>query len=222
MDKKEIARKLVEFLKKRYGEKLKFRMKEKNVFKLLVFTILSQRTRDENTERAGRNLFSRVDTPQDILNLKLEELERLIKSAGMYRQKAEKIREVCEVLVKKYGGKVPRSREELLALPGVGFKTADIVLSYGYGIPTIAIDTHCNRISKRIGLVEKDADVEEVKERLEDLIPKKDWLIVNLGLVNFGKDICKPVRPRCGICPLRKYCNYSARSKNSRYKVLHR
>jgi len=105
-------------------------------------------------------------------------------------------------------GKIPKTREELMELPGVGFKTADIVLMYGYGIPSIAIDTHCNRVPKRIGLVDKKANVEEVKRTLESLIPKKDWYIVNLGLVRFGQETCRPINPRCEICPMSGFCDY--------------
>jgi endonuclease-3 len=177
-------------------------------FRLLITTILSQRTRDENTRKATKTLFSKADTPQKILKLTDEELEKLIKASGMYRQKAKKIKSVCRVLLEKYDRKIPKKREELVKLPGVGFKTADIVLMYGHGIPSIAIDTHCNRIPKRIGLVDSKASVEEVKKKLENLIPKKDWYIVNLGLVNFGREICKPTKPRCKLCPIHEYCNY--------------
>lgn len=206
-EKRNTAEHLVRFLKKRYGRKLKGRTKVEP-FKLLISTILSQRTRDENTNRASEALFSRVESPHDVLKLKRGELEGLIKPAGMYKQKAEKIRKVSKILIERYGGKVPRTRKELLSLPGVGFKTADIVLSYGFGVPTIAIDTHCNRISKRLGLVDERADVEDVRKTLESLIHGEDRFIVNIGLVNFGREICLPVRPRCKICPMKEYCKY--------------
>ena len=207
-ERKETTKILIKFLKKRYEKKLRRKIEKVGPFELLITTILSQRTRDENTNKASSSLFSRVKTPHDILKLRRSELEKLIKSAGMYKQKAERIRKVSKILIEKYGGKVPKTREELLSLPGVGFKTADIVLSYGFGIPTIAIDTHCNRISKRLGLVDERADVEEVRKTLESLVPERDRFIVNMGLVNFGREICLPLRPRCKICPMRKYCKY--------------
>lgn len=210
-----IIDKLIKFLKKRYGRNIKIRPSTDNeVFKILISTILSQRTRDENTERAAKNLFSKADTQKKILKLTDKELEELIKPSGPYRQKAKRIKEVSKIILEKYKGKVPKTREELMELPGVGFKTADVVLMYGHGIPSIAIDTHCNRIPKRIGLVDEKADVEEVKRVLENLIPKKDWYIVNLGLVQFGREVCRPINPRCEICSMSRYCRYFLEKTN--------
>jgi endonuclease-3 len=204
-----IIDKLIKFLKERYGRDIKIKPSTNHeVFKILITTILSQRTRDENTEKAADNLFSKADTPEKILKLRKKELEKLIRISGPYRQKAKRIKEVSKIILEKYNGKVPKTREELLKLPGVGFKTADVVLMYGHGIPSIAIDTHCNRVPKRIGLVDEKANVEEVKRVLEELIPKKDWYIVNMGLVQFGREICRPINPNCENCPMSKYCYY--------------
>ncbi len=209
MKKHEVIKKLVKFLKNKYGKRIRnFRSSNREIFEVLIKTILSQRTRDENTDRAAFALFSRANTPEKILKLTNKELERLIKPSGPFRQKAKRIKSVSRIILEKYKGKVPKTREELMELPGVGFKTADVVLMYGHGIPSIAIDTHCNRVPKRIGLVDKKANVEEVKQVLESLIPKKDWYIVNMGLVQFGREICQPIRPKCEICPMSKYCNY--------------
>ena len=110
----------------------------------------------------------------------------------------------------KHRGKVTSKREELVELPGVGFKTADIVLMYGFGIPRIAIDTHCNRVPKRIGLIDKKANLEEVRIKLESLFPKNKWYLINLGIVSFGKEICKPLSPLCvkgsKNCPFSGFC----------------
>jgi len=203
-----IVDKLIKFLKKRYGRNIKIEPSTNHeIFKILITTILSQRTRDENTEKAANVLFSKADTPEKILKLSKKELEGLIKPSGPYRQKAERIKAVSKIILENYDGKVPKTREELMKLPGVGYKTADVVLMYGHGIPSIAIDTHCNRIPKRIGLVDEKANVEEVKRTLESLIPKKDWHIVNMGLVQFGREICRPIKPRCEICPMSRFCN---------------
>lgn len=200
---------LIKILKERYRKDIKIKPSTNHeVFKTLITTILSQRTRDENTEKAANNLFSKANTPEKILKLRYKDLEELIKPSGPFRQKAKRIKEVSKIILEKYSGKVPKTREELLKLPGVGFKTADVVLMYGHGIPSIAIDTHCNRVPKRIGLVAEKAKVEEVKRTLESLIPKKDWYIVNMGLVQFGREICRPINPRCEICPMSKYCDY--------------
>ena len=201
--------KLVKVLKERYGRDIQnFRSSNRQVFRVLITTILSQRTRDENTDKAANNLFSKADTPERILELSKKELEKLIRPSGPYRQKAKRIKAVSKIVLEKYKGKVPKTREELMKLPGVGFKTADVVLMYGHGIPSIAIDTHANRIPKRIVLVNEKANVEEVKRVLESLIPKKDWYIVNMGLVQFGREICRPINPECDVCPMSRYCDY--------------
>jgi len=215
MKKQKVAEKLVEFLKERYGKDIaSFKSGNHDVFRVLIATILSQRTRDENTDRAASALFSKADSPEKILKLSKKKLEELIKPSGPYRQKAKRIKEVSKIILEKYNGKIPKKREELLELPGVGFKTADVVLMYGHGIPSIAIDTHCNRIPKRIGLIYEKSNLEEVKRVLESLIPKKDWYIVNLGLVQFGREICRPINPKCEICPISSCCNYFLSYKN--------
>lgn len=203
MQKTRVTR-LLSLLKKRYS----FVRIEKNSFLILIKTILSQRTRDSNTETAAKQLFAEASTPERILKLNTKKLQILIKPAGFYKQKAKRIKEVCNTLIEKYGGNVPKNRDELLKLPGVGFKTADIVLSYGYGIPTIAVDTHVNQITKRIGLVDEKADVEEVRKTLEKFIKGGDRFIVNAGLVKFGQEVCKPRNPKCHVCELREVCGY--------------
>jgi endonuclease-3 len=200
---------LKKYFSKRIGSVHKY-----TPFEVLISCILSQRTREENTEIASDRLFRIVSTPEEILRLNIRKIESLIKPAGFYRQKAKRIKEVSRILLEKYNGKVPKDRKELMSLPGVGFKTSAIVLSYGYNIPIIAVDTHVNRISKRLGLVKKDADVEKVREALESVFPKDKWFLVNLGCVNFGREVCRPIRPRCEICELRSVCNfYNERSQ---------
>lgn len=184
-------------------------------FEVLISTILSQRTKDEVTRECSKRILSVANTPEKILRLDEREIERLIYPVGFYREKARKIKKVCKILVEKYGGKVPREREELIKLPGVGDKTASCVLSYGFGIPTIAVDTHANRISKRLGIVSEKASPEETRKVLEKLLPKKLYFIVNFLLISFGRDICKPVRPRCELCPIRGMCKYYKDLKKS-------
>jgi len=171
---------------------------------------LSQRTREENTAKACENLFSTSKTPEEILKLPLRKLQKLIRVSGPYRQKAKRIKQISKIILEKHKGKIPKNREELMKLPGVGYKTADIVLMYGFGIPRIAIDTHCNRIPKRIDLVNRKANVEEVREKLESIFPKNKWYLINLGFVSFGREICKPVNPLCikdsENCPFSSFC----------------
>jgi endonuclease-3 len=212
MESKLIAKKLVKFLKKRYGKDIQtFRLSDGKVFRVLISTILSQRTRDENTERASKNLFFKADTPEKILELSDKKLEELIKPAGTYRQKAKRIKAVSKIILEKYGGEVPKTREELMKLPGVGLKTSNVVLSYGYGKPVIAVDTHVEVISKRLGLVPQHASVKEVEEKLEEMIPIEDRRIINLGMVRFGREICLTRKPKCYLCPLNKICPYMSK-----------
>jgi endonuclease-3 len=205
MNKKKKMKTVIKVLKRLYNTE---HYLARNKFMLLIGTILSQRTRDENTAKAEHNLFSVAKTPEEILRLPMQRLQKLIRVSGPYRQKAIRIKAVSKIILEKYKGKVPRTRHELLELPGVGFKTADIVLSYGYGIPTIAVDTHVNRIPRRIGTVSESADIEEARKELEKLTPTKDRFVVNLGLVQFGQNICRPIKPRCDICPIRRICRY--------------
>jgi endonuclease-3 len=198
---------ITDFLKE-YYEKRIGSIHHEDPFQVLIRCVLSQRTREENTEVASKKLFKVAKTPNKILKLSNRNLEKLIKSSGFYRQKTKRIKQICKILLRDYKGKVPKTREELLKLPGVGWKTSAIVLSYGYGIPIIAVDTHVFRISKRLGLANEDDDVEEVRERLQNTFPKNKWYLVNLGFVNFGREICLPRFPKCNVCPLLKFCPY--------------
>ena len=201
----EKIRTLIRFLKRRYGYP---EIGKGSKFELLIGTVLSQRTRDENTYRAASRLFSVASTPQTISKLPLKKIEELIRPSGPYRQKAKRIKEISKILLKDHKGRVPMTREELMSLPGVGYKTADIVLSYGFGVPTIAVDTHVNRIPKRIGITNEKDDVEEVRKKLESMVKGKERFLVNLGLVRFGQQVCRPVHPKCEECPLKKICKY--------------
>ncbi|NIO19423.1 MAG: endonuclease III [Candidatus Aenigmarchaeota archaeon] len=192
------------------------RHRKRSVFKTLIACVLSQRTRDQNTAKASERLFSVANTPEKIAKLPESELRKLIRVSGPYRQKAKRIKEISKIILEKYKGEIPREREELMELPGVGFKTADITLSYGFGIPTIAVDTHVNRISKRIGFVSSEKNVEDVRKMLESLIGGKDRFVVNIGLVKFGQDICNPIRPKCWECELTKICDYYRDSHQSK------
>lgn len=201
---------VLDFIEKCYGGYIRTnRMKNQEIFELLVETILSQRTRDENSEKAARNLFKVAKTPQEILKLSAKRLQNLIKESGPYKQKAKRIKQLSKMILEKYYGRVPSTREELMELSGVGYKTADIVLMYGFNIPSIAVDTHVNTVSKRVGLAGIKDDVEEVKEKLEKIFPKKKWYLINLGFVMFGKEICKP-KPLCmkdsKNCPFSGFC----------------
>jgi endonuclease-3 len=200
------------FLERKYGKYIdRSHSNNQGIFELLIGTILSQRTRDENTEKAAEHLFKVARTPRQIAKLPMKKLQALIRVSGPYRQKAKKIKRTTKSILENFNGKVPRTREELMGLYGVGPKTADIVLMYGFNIPSIAIDTHVNRVPKRIGLVDKKSNLEQVKEKLEDIFPRNKWYLINMGFVIFGKEICKPIRPLCiknkKNCPFSGFCN---------------
>jgi len=202
---------ILDFLKKKYRKHIYTRsLKNQDIFELLIETILSQRTKDENSAKAADQLFSIARTPKQILKLPVKKLQSLIRVSGPYRQKTKRIKQVSKIIFEKYKGKVPASREELMELPGVGYKTADIVLMYGFWKPSIAVDTHVYKVSKRIGLVDLKADVEDVKQSLEKLFPRDKWYLINFGFVGFGKEICKPVKPLCikgsKNCPFSGFC----------------
>ena len=169
-------------------------------FKVLIATLLSHRTRDESTHMACKNLFARYDTPQALASAPIRRIESLIKPVGFYHVKARRIRDVSRLLVDKFGGEVPEDMDLLLSIPGVGRKTANCVLVYGFGSDAIPVDTHVHRISNRLGLV-KTKDPEETEKVLTRIFKKKDWRDVNRLFVVFGQRLCKPIGPRCTECP---------------------
>ena len=181
--------------------------RRENPFEVLISTILSQRTRDENTRRAYSALFRVYKDADDLAEGNLKVIERLIRPAGFYKVKARKIKEVATIISQRYGGEVPQSFEDLLHLPGVGRKTANCVLVYAFGKPAIPVDTHVHRISNRIGLVETKSP-EQTELRLREIIDRRYWLDLNELFVRFGQEICKPIGPRCAVCDLKATCKY--------------
>lgn len=179
---------------------------ERNPFKILIATVLSLRTKDEVTAEASSSLFQVADNPYDILKLEEEEIEGLIYPVGFYRRKAKNIKEICRILIESYNGKVPDEIEELLKLPGVGRKTANLVVTLGYGKPGICVDTHVHRISNRLGYVNTKKP-EETEFALRGKLPKEYWIEINDLLVSLGQHICHPTSPKCSRCPIEKYCD---------------
>jgi endonuclease-3 len=174
-------------------------------FETLVGTILSLRTKDAVTAQATDRLLARASTPESIAALPLPETERLIYPAGFYRTKARNLRQTCRFLVEKHGGKVPRDMDELLRLPGVGRKTANLVLTVGFGDYGICVDTHVHRIANLWGYV-KTKTPEETEFALREKLPKKWWKTINDILVTFGQNMCVPVSPWCSVCPIAEAC----------------
>lgn len=178
-------------------------------FQILVGTILSARTRDENTAEVSKRLFARYPDPARLARAKRRDVERVIKSIGFYRVKAGRIIEVAKIIDGRYGGRVPKDLEKLVELPGVGRKTANCVLVYAFGEPAIPVDTHVHRISNRLGLVDTSTP-EETEAALAKKIPKKFWLEINDTFVMYGQNICRPVSPMCGRCRIRRSCRYAS------------
>ena len=174
---------------------------------ILIGTILSARTRDENTSAVVRKLFARYKSARSLAQAKLLDVEKIIKSTGFYHVKAKRIIEVASLIDSRYSGKVPDTLEELLKLPGVGRKTANCVLVYAFEKPAIPVDTHVHRISNRLGLVQTKAP-EETELELMKKIPKKYWLKINDTFVMYGQNICKPISPMCDACQIKKECKY--------------
>lgn len=174
-------------------------------FRILIATILSLRTRDTVTSVVSRQLFERADTPQAILALPRDTLREIIRPVGFYNNKTDTIRKICQQLLDQYGGQVPDELNELLKLPGVGRKTANLVVIAGYNKPGICVDTHVHRISNRFGYVKtKNADKTEMA--LRKILPPDLWMDINRLLVSLGQNICHPTSPKCSICAIHDLC----------------
>ena len=176
-------------------------------FRILIATILSARTKDENTTKAADKLFKLYGTPQKLAKAKVKDVEKVIKSVGFYHVKSKRIIEVANLILSKYNGKVPADIDKLVDMPGVGRKTANCVLVYAFEKPAIPVDTHVHRISNRLGLVDTKTP-EETEMELRKKVPKKYWLPINNTFVMYGQNICKPISPMCSVCKIRNSCNY--------------
>ena len=176
-------------------------------FKVLISCILSLRTKDETTDGASRRLFRIASTPLAISRLPLPKIRRAIYPVGFYKTKAQTIRDISRELVKKHGSRVPDTMDALLQFKGVGRKTANIVLTHGFGKPGIAVDTHVHRISNRLGLVETRTP-EKTEPALKKVVPRRLWREINHLMVRYGQSICVPVKPKCGLCSLADICRY--------------
>jgi len=182
------------------------RMRKKpDAFKILISCLLSLRTQDKNTEKVSKKLFAVADTPDKILKLPTKRLEKLIFSSGHYKKKSQVLKHVSSEIIKKFKGKVPKTKEELMSIKGIGPKTANIVLSFAFGKIVLPIDTHCHRLPNRLGWI-KTKTPEKTEKELEKILPKKYWREFNGIFVLFGKTICQPISPFCSKCPVRKYC----------------
>ena len=203
---------IVEGLKKLKKAVRKFRTpsvtviaKKNDPFAVLVSCIISLRTRDEVTKLASARLFTLAKLPAELLKLPNDKIEKAIYPAAFYRKKTKSLKDLCQVLVKEYSGEVPDKLEELLKLKGVGRKTANLTLILGHNKPGICVDIHVHRISNRWGYV-KTKSPDETEMVLREILPKRFWKGYNDLLVSFGQNLCKPVSPFCGSCPIEDQC----------------
>lgn len=177
-----------------------------NPFELVIAVALSAQCTDALVNKVTKNLFQKYKTPEDYLNVPLEELQNDIRSIGLFRNKAKNIQKLCQLLIDEYGGEVPKTRDELVKLPGVGRKTANVVVSVAFGEPAIAVDTHVERVSKRLAFCRWKDSVLEVEKTLMKKIPKDEWSVTHHRLIFFGRYHCKAQNPQCDICPLLDLC----------------
>ncbi|MEK7387228.1 MAG: endonuclease III [candidate division NC10 bacterium] len=174
-------------------------------FRVLIACILSLRTQDTTTGPASERLFAVADTPAVMLRLTPRQIEKLIFPVGFYRTKARVILGICRDVLGRFGGRVPDEIDELLTLKGVGRKTANLVVTMGYGKPGICVDTHVHRISNRLGYV-RTRTPEETEMALRAKLPRRYWIGYNDLLVSFGQNVCAPISPRCSVCPVKPLC----------------
>ncbi|MEF3308153.1 endonuclease III [Paenibacillus sp. GYB004] len=177
-----------------------------NPFELTIAVLLSAQCTDETVNKVTADLFRKYNKPEDYIAVPLEELEQDIRRIGLFRNKAKNIQSLCRLLLEKYDGEIPRKHEQLVELPGVGRKTANVVMSNAFDVPAIAVDTHVERVSKRLGLAEPDDTVLQVEQKLMKKVPREEWTQTHHRLIFFGRYHCKAQNPGCGVCPLLDKC----------------
>lgn len=203
--------KILKILAKHQGKTMLAKFSKYDPYKILIATVLSQRSRDETTESLTEQLFRRYKNVKELANAKQKELEKVIKKSGFYRNKAKNIIAISRIVLEEYHGQVPDDFEKLLEMPGVGRKTAGCVLVYAFNKPALPVDTHVHRVSNRLGLV-KTKTPEKTELALMRIVPKKYWVLVNDLLVYHGKSTCKPIRPLCRTCEIERYCRYAGKN----------
>ena len=179
----------------------------KDPFKVLITTILSARTKDETTAAAARRLFERVKNLSDLREIPENDLQKIIFPVGFYRNKARHLKELAFVLEERFAGKIPDSIDELVTLPGVGRKTANLVVAIAFKKPAVCVDVHVHRIFNRLGYLKTDSPLETEME-LRRIFPKKFWITFNSYFVSYGQHTCLPVKPKCGECKVSGYCDW--------------
>ncbi len=191
----------------------KCELKHENPWQLLIAVMMSAQTTDKSVNAITEHLFQKYQSVEDFANADLKELENDIRKIGLYRNKAKNIIGICQALIRDFNGEVPKTHKELETLPGVGRKTANVVLSVAFEQPALAVDTHVERVSKRLKLAKKDDSVLEVEKKLCKAIPRQRWIKTHHQLIFFGRYFCKATSPMCMECPLFDICNEPIRLK---------
>ncbi|MFD2612096.1 endonuclease III [Paenibacillus gansuensis] len=187
-----------------------------NPFELTIAVLLSAQCTDETVNKVTADLFRKYKTPEDYIAVPLEELEQDIRRIGLFRNKAKNIQKLCWILIHEYGGEIPREHEKLVQLPGVGRKTANVVVSNAFDVPAIAVDTHVERVSKRLGLANWKDSVLEVENKLMKKVPREEWTLTHHRLIFFGRYHCKAQNPQCEVCPLLDLCREGKKRMKTR------
>jgi len=206
MELRERARKIMNVLKKAYPD-ARCMLHHRNAYELLVATILAAQCTDQKVNEVTASLFKKYRTPADLAAAETSVLEKEVKSTGFFRQKTKSIRNCCAIIIRDYDGKVPGTMEEMLKLPGVGRKTANVVLGECFGKPGIIVDTHFRRVTARLGLT-RNEDPDKIEADLDELIPLKDRTLFSHVITFHGRRICVARKPRCEECPVNSLCDY--------------
>ncbi len=186
-----------------------------NPLEMLVATVLSAQCTDVRVNQVTPALFAKYPTAQAYAQAPLEELEEMVRPTGFFRNKAKSLKALCQKLVEDYGGEVPASLDELVKLPGIGRKTANVVLGNAFGIPGIFVDTHLGRVSQRLGLT-KNRDPVKIEFDLMSLVPQERWVKFSHQMIWHGRRICDARKPKCSICPLLPYCDFGQKAQKGR------
>ncbi len=181
-----------------------------NAFRLLVVTVLSAQTTDDNVNKVAPVLFERYPTPADLAEANPEDVEQIVYSTGFFRQKTKSVIRLAQAIEEMFGGEVPETLDDLVKLPGVGRKTASVVLAEMWDVPAIAVDTHVRRVSRRLGLT-AESDPKKIEPDLKALFPTETWSGISMRIIQFGRDVCDARRPLCGQCELFSLCEWPDR-----------
>ena len=212
------AKEIIKILSKEIPDS-RIALKSSNPLELLIATILSAQCTDVRVNEVTKDLFKKYRSAKDYGNANPAKLEEEIRPTGFYRNKAKSIQKCCQELVKRFGGEVPKTLEELVTLPGVGRKTANVILGNVFGIPGITVDTHVGRVSQRIGLTKNDDPV-KIEFDLMEIVPKEEWTHFSNLLIWHGRKICVARKPLCNICPIVKLCDYGSKEMGVELKRL--